>query len=183
MIAFRCGAFVATARPQDEGGALWFPRPYQGDGRHDNADLYGCLYVAQEEPAAIAERLQQFRGRRRLTTAMLRPSGRPLALAAIEIPDDVVLVDLDDPRVLVREDLRPSRVATRKRAATQAYAADLFERHEAAGGLRWWSTLESSWANVTLFDRVARRLRMRDQRELTVFDAAVRDAAEFLGLG
>ena len=45
-----------------EGGALWFPRRYQGDGRHDNPDVYGCLYVATEPVAAIVEQLARFRG-------------------------------------------------------------------------------------------------------------------------
>ena len=36
-----------------------------------------------------------------------------------------------------------------------AYAERLFDKHPDALGLRWWSTLESSWINVTLFDRAA----------------------------
>ena len=61
-----------------------------------------------------------------------------------------VVVDLDEPRVLVRERLRPSVVATRQREVTQPQALALFER--GAAGMRWWSTFESLWANVTLFD-------------------------------
>ena len=183
MIAFRCAAFAAPADARGEGGALWFPRPYQGDGRHDNPGLYGCLYLSEREVSAVAERLQVFRGQRRLATWMLEREGRALTVAAIEVPDDVPLVDLDEPRVLARERLRPSRIATRDRAATQADAAALFERHADAAGLRWWSTLESSWPNLTLFDRAAPRLVLRELRPLTVFDAVVREAAELLGLG
>ena len=75
-------------------------------------------------------------------------------------------------------------MATRRRAATQKYAARLFERHPDAAGLRWWSTLESSWINVTLFDRAASRLRARRPRRLSLDgDEAVSEAAELLGLG
>jgi hypothetical protein len=83
--------------------------------------------------------------------------------------------------VLRSERLKPSVVATRTRSTTQEYAARLFERHEEAAGLRWWSTLESSWINVTLFDR-ARRLRAGRAEPLTVDHAAVAEAADLLGL-
>ncbi len=46
MILYRCFAWDRRAAVADEGGALWFPRAYQGDGRHDNPDVYGCLYLA-----------------------------------------------------------------------------------------------------------------------------------------
>lgn len=183
MIVHRCFPLERGADEHEEGGALWFPRPYQGDGRHDNPDLYGCLYVGENQVAAVAEQLQGFRGERRLATWMLVREGLPLALAAVELPAEALLVDLDDPSVLVREALRPSRVATRERARTRVDAASLFERHPDASGLRWWSTLEASWLNVTLFDRVEQALRLEDRRELTVFDPVVREAAEFLGLG
>jgi hypothetical protein len=168
------------ARPREPGGALWFPRPFQGAGRHDNPELYGCLYVCEQPAAAVAEALAPFRGSGDLTPAMLE-RGRPLALAPIDAPDDAVLVDLDEPRVLRSERLKPSVVATRTRSTTQEYAARLFERHEEAAGLRWWSTLESSWINVTLFDR-ARRLRAGRAEPLTVDHAAVAEAADLLGL-
>jgi hypothetical protein len=183
VIVYRCFPLQRTADRHEEGGALWFPRPHQGKGRHDNPELYGCLYVSEQQVSPVAEQLQAFRGRRRLATWMLERQSLPLALAAIELPADATLVDLDDPSVLAREELRPSRVATRERVQTRADAASLFERHADAAGLRWWSTLEASWINVTLFDRVERRIGLDRQRELTVFDPVVREAAEFLGLG
>jgi hypothetical protein len=66
---------------------------------------------------------------------------------------------------------------------TQEYAARIHDAREDAAGLRWWSTLESSWINVTLYDRVARRLRARPPQFLaTEDDPAVAAAAELLGL-
>lgn len=183
MIVYRCFPPRRRADEHREGGALWFPRAYQGKGRHDNPDLYGCLYVGEREIAPVAEQLQAFRGGRRLATWMLEREGVPLALATIEVPDDAVVLDLDDPSVLVREELRPSQLATHERATTQAIARTLFERHTEAAALRWWSTLEASWLNLTLFERAAEGLRVAERRELTVFDPAVREAAEFLGLG
>jgi hypothetical protein len=171
------------ARPREPGGALWFPRPFQGSSRHDNPDRYGCLYVTEHPASAVAEALAPFRGSGELDASMLERGGAPLALVAIDVPDDAELVDLDEPRVLRAERLRPSTVATRTRTVTQAYAAALHERHPDAAGLRWWSTLESSWINVTLFDRAARRLRSRPPQHLAMTgDPAVEEAAALLGL-
>jgi hypothetical protein len=181
VIVHRCFAWNRRAAPSAEGGALWIPRAFQGDGRHDNPEAYGCLYVTDREVSGVVEQLAPWRGQA-LAPELLVRRRLPLALAAIELPDDAELVDLDEPRVLARERLRPSRVATRVREVTQPQALALFERHERAVGLRWWSTFESLWANVTLFDRAARRLRVAAVRALTIDDAAVADAAVFLGL-
>jgi hypothetical protein len=73
-------------------------------------------------------------------------------------------------------------VATRERATTQRQARTLHERHPDAAGLRWWSTFESTWIDVTIFDRAASRLRLVDVRPLSIDDPAVVDAAGWLGL-
>jgi hypothetical protein len=106
----------------------------------------------------------------------------PLALAAIELADAAELVDLDDPRTLRREGLRPSAVATRQREMTQPQALDLFRRHPGAAGLRWWSIWESQWANVTLFDRAAAALRVVGTELLTVEHPVVVEAAEMFAM-
>jgi hypothetical protein len=179
VILYRCFAWNRRTAARNEGGALWIPRAYQGDGRHDNPAAYGCLYLTDREVSGIVEQLAPWRGQR-LAPELLVRRGLPLALAAVEAPDDAGLFDLDEPRILVRERLRPSAVATRQREVTQPQALRLFER--GAAGLRWWSTFEALWANVTLFDGVAGELRVVEQRALTVDDEAVAEAAAFLGL-
>lgn len=181
MILFRCFPWEADAPPSAPGGALWFPRMLQGAGRHDNPFLYGCLYATVEAVSSVVERLQGLRTTR-LESTDLRSRGRPLALAALELGEGTALVDLDDPSVLLREELRPSRVATNDRALTQAHAADLHQRHADTAGLRWWSTFESLWSNVTLFDRAEPALSVADVHALDVGDDVVVDAAAFLGL-
>ena len=181
MILHRCFAWNARARPRDADGPLWFARAFQGDGRHDNPDVYGCLYVSEHEVACVAEQLARFRGQR-LTEGMLVRRRLPLALATLELPASEPLVDLDSPRVLDLRDLRPSLVATRRREITQPQALDLYRRTPPAAGLRWWSTFESLWANVTIFDRAAEALQVLDVRRLERADAAVAEAAEALGL-
>jgi RES domain len=183
VILWRVLPWDPSARPDAPGGALWFPRAFQGTGRHDDPPRYGCLYVTEEPVAAIAEALAPFRGTGDLGPELLARMGRPLALAELELADDATLVDLDDPGVLATEALRPSVVATSRRQPTQAYAVRLFDAHPHSAGLRWWSTLEASWINVTLFDRAARSLRARSVEPLAVTDDSVRAAARFLGLG
>jgi hypothetical protein len=170
------------ARAEEVGGALWFPRLQQGGGRHDNPDLYGCLYVAEVAVAAVAELLAPFRGTGKLLPSMLVRYEKPLVLAGLELEDGLTVVDLDDPATLIATGLRPSLVATRRRAATQRQAAEVHESHPDAVGLRWWSTLESSWINWTLFDRAARSLGVAEVTELTVDHPVVADAANLLGL-
>ncbi len=168
--------------PGQPGHALWVPREYQGSGRHDAPDRYGCLYLAEVAVSAIAEMLAPFRGTGDLHPDLLIRSGRRLALAELELAEGSTVIDLDDPAVLVTESLRPSVVATGHRSTTQAYAVGQFERHPEAAGLRWWSTLEASWIHVTLFDRALDDLSVRDIRRMTADDESVMTAASHLGL-
>lgn len=161
---------------------LWFPRRLQGDGRHDNPELYGCLYVALQPVGAIAETLAPFRGSGGLLPGMLTRAGRPLVLGKLVLADGAGVVDLDDPEVLAREDLRPSQVATRLRSTTQRQAAGLYRSHPDVVALRWWSTIESTLLNLTIFDRGAPMLELEDGWPLSLADEEVVAAAELLGL-
>lgn len=170
------------AAPDQRGGALWFPREQQGAGRHDYPGLYGCLYVTEDPVSAVAEQLAPFRGAGTLLPSMLVRFELPLALAALELGDGVDAVDLDDPLVLAAEGLRPSQVATRVRSATQVQAAGIYATNPDAGAIRWWSTLEASWINWTLFDRVGPQLELTETTTLRVDAPVVLEAADFLGL-
>jgi hypothetical protein len=131
--------------------------------------------------SAVVEQLARFRGQR-LTEGMLVRRRLPLALGAIELPDNRRVVDLDDPIVLAAHELRPSLVATRRREVTQPQALELFRRHRRAVALRWWSTYEALWANFTVFDRAATALRLADVRRLRMDDRDVAEAADLLGI-
>jgi hypothetical protein len=181
VILHRCFAWSERAGEQDPDGPLWFPREYQGEGRHDNPDVYGCLYVADREASAVVEQLSRFRTQR-LIPGMLERRGLPLSLAALELDDKAELLDLDDPRTLTKHALRPSVVATRNRTITQPQALELYERLPEALGLRWWSIHESLWTNVTLFDRALAHLRLASVRRLEPGDPALAEAVDNLGM-
>jgi hypothetical protein len=180
LILYRCFAWNERARPGQPDSPLWFPRVFQGDGRHDNPDVYGCLYVTDREASGVIEQFARFRGQRLIEPMLIRRA-LPLAIAAIQLPDDASVVDLDDPAVLRRRRLRPSQVATRDRSITQPQALTAYRDTDAAG-LRWWSIHESLWANYTLFDRAGPDLAVHDVRPLALDDPAVAEAADFLGL-
>ncbi|MFY2862027.1 RES domain-containing protein [Mycobacterium sp. THU-M104] len=171
-----------SARPGEPGHAVWIPRQHQGRGRHDAPDRYGCLYLAEAPVSAVAEMLAPFRGTGDLHPDFLVRSGRQLALAELELAHNATLIDLDEPAVLVEESLRPSVVATNRRSVTQAYAIAQYERHPTAAGLRWWSALEASWIQITLFDRATADLGVDSVRVLSVGDETVLAAATHLGL-
>jgi hypothetical protein len=65
---------------------------------------------------------------------------------------------------------------------TQPQALALFRAHTEAAGLRWWSTWESLWTNVTVFDRAARALSVARVEPLSLEHPAVLEAADFFGL-
>lgn len=182
MILHRVFPHNRRAGESEPGGPLWWPREIQGDGRHDNPELYGCMYLSETPVAPVAEALAPFRNAGELVPEMLARGGLPLALATLSLPDDARLVDLDEPRTLIASELRPSLVATRDRTLTRSQAASLYESHPDALGLRWWSALESLWLNVTLFDRAAPPLAVSTVIPVSRELESVREAASALGL-
>lgn len=170
------------AKVDGPGGPLWFPREQQGAGRHDNPELYGCLYVSEDPVSAIAEQLAPFRGTGTLLPSMLVRFGLPLALASLDLPEAPTVVDLDDPITLDAEGLCPSQVATRQRSVTQIQVAEVHAAHPDVFAIRWWSTLEASWINWTVFDRAIGAVELKQTEKLGIADPVVLEAAEFLGL-
>ena len=182
MRVWRALPLDARANPGEAGGALHFPREQQGAGRHDNPELYGCLYVAEDPVSAVAEQLAPFRGSGELHRSMLVRFGRPLTLTALEFAGGHAVIDLDDPAVLRAEGLRPSQVATRRRSVTQIQAAEIHAAHPGAVAMRWWSTLEAGWLNWTIFDEGAGALELVETVSLGLDNPVVGEAADFLGL-
>ncbi len=168
--------------PREEGGPLHAPRERQGTGRHDNPDHYGAIYLSGDPEAAIAERIQGFRGQSLTDDDLRRQDGSRYALVPLDEARLGALVDLDDPAELVRRGIQPSRVAIRNRAVTQPIALSLYR--EGLPGFLWWSTLEASWTNATLFaERAIPKLRIAGQPEtLSVDHSALRVAADLLGV-
>jgi hypothetical protein len=178
---YRVFPWREDARLTSPGGALYVPRSRQGTGRHDNPDRYGALYMSRSPESAIAERIASFRGQE-LSDDDFTVAGGRYALAAVDDANLGAVVDLDDPAELVARSLRPSRVATLDRTATQPIAAGLFE--EGIDGFGWWSTLNADWANVTLFaERAVPELTLASEPEpLSIAHPAVVGVAPMVGV-
>jgi hypothetical protein len=58
----------------------------------------------------------------------------------------------------------------------------MYERHPGVAGLRWWSTYEALWANVTMFDRAVPGLRVQSVRALGIDDSEVVETADYFAL-
>ena len=182
MRLWRAFPWDPGADPGAGGHPLHVPRAGQGGGRHDNPLLYGALYLSELPTAAAGELLAHLRGQA-LEDPDLERGGRRLALVALEAEVDGRLFDLDDPSVLVARRLRPSIVATGRRETTQRWARELFRAPPPRAGFRWWSTIESSWLHVTLFDRAMSRVSIASPPEaLRTRHPAVRAAADALGI-
>jgi hypothetical protein len=183
-VLYRVFPLLIGAEAALESGALYVARQAQGSGRHDNPERYGALYASRSPESAVAERIQGFRGQVLTNAALRRPDGTSYVLASIDDSGLARIVDLDDPRELVRRKLRPSAVATRMRSVTQAIALRIFQEKEKVEGLSWWSSLEASWTNVTVFaERAVEKLRVGEKPEILSVDHPVlHAAAEILGV-
>ena len=122
------------------------------------------------------------RAHTRVLGGMIIPIVTARALATFNDSALTQLVDLDDPIELASRQLRPSLVATRERTVTQGFAMRIFE--EGMLGLSWWSTLEATWPNVTLFaERASPLLTLVGAPELlSVHHPVVRTAAQNIGV-
>jgi hypothetical protein len=180
-VLYRVFPRAPDAPSGEPGGPLFVPRLDQGRGRHDNPDRYGALYASRVPESPVAEVLREYMGRGVPPRTLLR-EGAAIALATLDDAAIPELVDLDDPRNLLARGLRPSSVATRDRESTQPIALSIFE--QGVPGFEWWSTIEASWINVTLFsERVVDRVALAGEPELlTVDHPAVRVAAEAVGV-
>jgi hypothetical protein len=167
---------------RSDGGPLYVARARQGSGRHDAPALYCAWYCSLAAISAIAETIQYLRGHRVTDADFRRVGGTTKAIVRLRVADSLPVVDLDDPSELVARGRRPSQVATLRRAVTQRIAADIFA--EGVIGLRWWSTLEAEWTNVTLFhERAVRHVSIVEApRRLSTRLIEVQQAADHLGI-
>jgi hypothetical protein len=171
---YRVLPYLHDAERGEPGHPLHVP-PSIGAGRIDNPERYDVLYVGDNPACAVAE---AFGWAPRWTAGLLRgPPALPgsmRALVTYELPDDTAICDLDDADRLVELALRPSRVVTRDRAVTQAWALDLFARGEFVGA-RWWSYYDPEWGSLGLW--APAQLTVAHVAPLTVDHPALLDAA------
>lgn len=119
------------------------------------------MYLASSPEHALGETLAAFRGTK-FRSAYLTRMGRPLALVEVELSDTIVgrIVDLTDPAILSRYNIRPDVLAHHDREVTQGAARRIHTGLEGdtIPGFAWWSMLTGAWHTTVLFaDRIERR--------------------------
>lgn len=162
---YRVVPYLASANAGQPGHPLYVPVS-TGANRIDTPDVYDTLYLGDHPLCAVAE---AFGWAPRWNGGLLRGTpalpGSDRALVSYHLDDKTALCDLDDAGRLVDLGLRPSRVVTRNRNTTQAWARKLFDTGEFAG-VRWWSYYDPDWGSVALWDTAA----------LTIADVSVLSA-------
>jgi len=179
---YRVFSYLVNAAPQAPGGALFIPP--QGFGRLDNPQHFDVLYCSEQPEAAVAESLGPYpafvwspevlKGHPALTGSMR-------AMATYELPSLATVCDLDDPRQLIAQRLRPSLVITRDHETTQTWALRIFRdaRVPRWSGARWWSFYEARWSSIGLWR--LQGLRLLDVTALSLHGPAVITAAHIIG--
>lgn len=175
MRLFRVYRGLPRARGRQPGHPLTVS-PVQGAGRIDNPEHYKVLYAGRSASGAVGETLGRFR---EWMPSLLgeRPylPGSRLRLATLDL--DRVLCDLDDPAELHARNLRPSRVVTRDRAVTQAWALDI-HGDQAYRGTQWWSFWNPDWTSAGVW--AVEDLRVTSIEDLSLDHPAVAEAASVL---
>jgi len=151
MILFRCFPYNPAIKKIEPGHPLFIPVS-RSTGRINNPDIYTSSYWSAQPECAVAEvyssQMQWTPG-----TFLANPHMPKTfqAIAAINVPDETLIFNMDSAPNLVRLKLRPSRVVTRDSAVTQAWARKIFELRKYAG-ISWWSVLWPEWQSYGLWN-------------------------------
>ncbi len=164
------------------GGPLYVPRDKQGNSRHDIPQLTGVLYTATTPQSPLAETIKFYRGQTITDRFFIVRKEFHKALVSLDLEDKMPLADLGNAAFLVKRNFSLSESVSRDRQMTQKIAERLY--NEEFSGIRWPSTLNSSWTNVSLFaDRCQRHLSIVDQpKKLTTKMSDLLEVAHGLGV-
>lgn len=142
---------VGPVDPQAITGESYHPAfvpPSSGQHRIDNPTRYDVLYLSTSRAGAVAEAFGTSAEWGDFLTE--HPKRFTRLLATFDLPDRLILLDLDDAGALARRSLRPSRVVTRDRTTTQDWALDAHDEG-AWAGISWWSYYDPDWTSCGLW--------------------------------
>lgn len=182
MLVHRITPHLPDAGPGEPGHPGYLHRPQRG-GRVDHPD-YDVWYLATSVEGAVGEVFGDLPAwSEEMFVFPLLPGSRR-ALGTYALPDDLRVLDLDDPAALVERSLRPTQVVARNLAVTQGWGHRTWterDPHRPArrrwDAISWWSFHRSSWTVLASWVE-PEPVRVE---ELTLDHPAVRDAARALG--
>ncbi|MFD4366192.1 RES family NAD+ phosphorylase [Rhodococcus sp. NPDC058521] len=157
MLVYRVFPYLDAAAPGEPGHPLYEHHPQRG-GRIDHPEYY-VWYLARHPEGACGE---SFGNIGRWSDPMFEFPAMPGARRAIgtyEVPDDLRICDLDDPRQLDRLGLRPTQVVTRNLGVTSAWGHRIWaETSPPVDGklwqaVQWWSFHKPTWTILASWER------------------------------
>ena len=156
-------------------------RPQRG-GRIDSPDYY-VWYLGRAPEAAVGEAFGNLQTWDASMFDVPYVPGARRALGVFQLPDDLRVLDLDNPAELLERGLRPTQMVVRNLAVTQRWGSDIWDERDPHDGstrrwqaVQWWSYHHPSWAVLASWTRP--ELVRVEPLDLT--SPAVSDAAQAL---
>ncbi|WP_236603743.1 hypothetical protein [Rhodococcus sp. WAY2] len=115
--AYRVFPYLPSPKPGQPGHPLYEHRPPRG-GHIDHPDFY-AWYLSQLAEAACGETFGNLAHWEQSMFGFPQLPGSHRALGTFRLPDDLRVLDLDDPAQLVRLSLRATHIVIRNLAVTQ----------------------------------------------------------------
>jgi hypothetical protein len=145
VLVYRVFPFLSTAAAGEPGRPMYEHRP-QRAGRIDHPAYYAWYMAAQPE-AAVGE---VFGNLAKWDDSMfefpLLPGARR-ALGIYQLPDDLRLLDLDNPTELAERSLRPTQIVVRNLSVSQAWGHRIWDERDPHDphshrwqAVAWWSS-------------------------------------------
>lgn len=174
---YRVIPYLPASKKGALGHPLFFPKN-RNVHRVDNPGHYKVAYFAADAQCAFAEK---FGYQKQWNDLTLRPDKSLLkskwALVSYEINNISPIFDMDNASNLLKLQIKPSRVVTRDRAITQAWALRVFEVKKNSG-VSWWSFHSSDWVTLGIWE--LDNLKVKKIELLSLEHPAVQPAAEVI---
>jgi hypothetical protein len=179
VLVYRVFPYLDSAAAGRPGHPLYEHRPQIG-GRIDHPDRH-VWYLSRHAEAACGESFGNLRAWADDMFEFPQLPGARRALGTFRLPDDLRILDLDDPAHLVRLGLRPSQVVVRNLTVTQRWGQQIYTEADARGdrawdAVSWWSFHRPQWSVLASWVRPE----VVAVDELDLDHPAIVDAAESL---
>lgn len=181
MLLYRVFPYLASASAGAPGHPEYEHRPQRG-GRVDHPD-YFVWYLAREAAGAVGETCGNLATWDASMFEFPMLPGARRALGIYTLPDDLRVLDLNDPAELVQRGLRPTQVVPSNLAVTQAWGHRIWDERDLHDpgvrrwhAVQWWSFQRPTWSILASWERPE----CIQVEPLSVTHPAVQDAAAAL---